>query len=285
MLEWGKRTYVMGIINLTPDSFSGDGTLQEKNPIEFAIKQAKQFLHDGADILDLGAESSRPGSTPISGEEELDRLLPVISALKAEDIDGIISIDTYKPEVARQCLEKGAHWINDIWGLKKSPALASIIAKHNAQVILMHNRSKIGAIAHHTAAGDSYESADYSNFMEEVKNDLLESAAIAIHAGIDRQNIILDPGIGFGKTVEQNLQLINHLEEIKSLGYPVLIGPSRKSFIGHVLNAPVDERVEGTAASLSVGITRGADIVRIHGVKMMTQIVRMTDALVRGIQK
>jgi len=285
MLEWGKRTYVMGIINLTPDSFSGDGTLQENNPIEFALKQAKQFLHDGADILDLGAESSRPGSTPISSEEELDRLLPVISALKAEDIDGIISIDTYKPEVARQCLEKGAHWINDIWGLKKSPALASIIAEYNAQVILMHNRSKIGAIAHHTAAGDSYESADYSNFMEEVKNDLLESAAIATHAGIDRQNIILDPGIGFGKTVEQNLQLINHLEEIKSLGYPVLIGPSRKSFIGHVLDAPVDERLEGTAASLSVGIACGADIVRVHDVKMMTRIVRMTDALVRGIQK
>ena len=149
----------------------------------------------------------------------------------------------------------------------------------------MHNRSKIGAIEHHAKAGDSYESADYSNFMEEVKNDLLESAAIAIQAGIDRQNIILDPGIGFGKTVEQNLQLINHLEEIKSLGYPVLIGPSRKSFIGHVLNAPVDERLEGTAASLSVGITRGADIVRVHDVKMMTRIVRMTDALVRGIQK
>jgi len=280
-LEWGKRTYVMGIINLTSDSFSGDGTLQFRDPIQYALKKAKQFLKDGADILDIGAESSRPGSKPISASIELGRLLPVLIALKKENFKGIISIDTYKAEVARQCLENGADWINDIWGHRKDADLANILSQYRAPVILMHNRSKHSAVENNERLGASYQGAVYSNFMEEIKKDLLESVSIAYKAGINKENIILDPGIGFGKTVGQNLVLINRLDEIKALGFPILIGPSRKSFIGLVLDLPVEERLEGTAACLAVGITRGADIVRVHDVKYMSRIVKVTDALTR----
>ncbi len=280
-LEWGKRTYVMGVINLTSDSFSGDGTLQFRDPIQYALKKAKQFLKDGADILDIGAESSRPGSKPISASIELGRLLPVLIALKKENINGIISIDTYKAEVARQCLENGADWINDIWGHKKDADLENILSQYRAPVILMHNRSKHSAVENNERLGASYQGAVYSNFMEEIKKDLLESVSIAYKAGINKENIILDPGIGFGKTVEQNLVLINRLDEIKALGFPILIGPSRKSFIGLILDLPIEERLEGTAACLAVGITRGADIVRVHDVKYMSRIVKITDALTR----
>jgi dihydropteroate synthase len=280
-LEWGKRTYVMGIINLTPDSFSGDGILQEQDPIQHALEKAKQFLENGADILDIGAESSRPGSKPISAALELERLLPVLKALKKEGVTGIISIDTYKAEVARQCLENGADWINDIWGLRKDAGLANILSQYNAPVILMHNRSKPGAVKNNERVGASYQGAAYSNFMEEIKNDLLESVSLALKAGICKENIILDPGIGFGKTVEQNLALINRLYEIKALGYPIMIGPSRKSFLGLILNLPAEERLEGTAASITVGIARGADIVRVHDVKYMVRTVKVADALIR----
>jgi len=280
-LEWGKRTYVMGVLNLTPDSFSGDGTLQDRSPIQYALEKANQFLEDGTDILDIGAESSRPGSKPISATVELERLLPVLKALKKENVRGIISIDTYKAEVARLCLENGADWINDIWGFKRDTDLPDVVSQYNAPVILMHNRSKPSAFENNKRLGASYQAAVYSNFMEEIKNDLLESVSLALRAGISKENIILDPGIGFGKTVEQNLVLINHLDEIKALGYPILIGPSRKSFLGAILDLPVEERLEGTAASISVGITRGADIVRVYDVKQMVRIVRVTDALIR----
>jgi dihydropteroate synthase len=280
-LEWGKRTYVMGIINLTPDSFSGDGILQEQDPIQHALEKARQFLEDGADILDLGAESSRPGSKPISAAVELERLLPVLKVLKKENIRGIISVDTYKAEVARQCLENGADWINDIWGFKKDADLADVVSRYDATVILMHNRSETDAVENNERLGASYQGADYSNFMEEIKNDLLVSVSIAHKAGVNKENIILDPGIGFGKTVEQNLVLINHLNEIKALGYPILIGPSRKSFLGRILDLPAEERLEGSAASIAVGIARGADIVRVHDVKHMARIVKVTDALTR----
>jgi dihydropteroate synthase len=280
-LEWGKRTYVMGVLNLTPDSFSGDGILQDRDPIQYALNKAKQFLKDGADILDIGAESSRPGSKPISAAVELERLLPILKALRKENIGGIISIDTYKSEVARQCLENGADWINDIWGFKRDTDLAEVVSQYNAPVILMHNRSKPSAVKNNDRLGFSYQGAVYSNFMEEIKNDLRESVSFAIGAGISKGNIILDPGIGFGKTVEQNLALINRLGEIKALGYPILIGPSRKSFLGAILDLPVEERLEGTAASIAVGIARGADIVRVHDVKFMARIVKVTDALTR----
>ena len=282
-LEWGKRTYVMGVLNLTPDSFSGDGILQDQSPIQYALEKAKQFLKDGADILDIGAESSRPGSKPISAAVELERLLPVLKALRKENVRGIISIDTYKAEVARLCLENGADWINDIWGFKRDANLADVVSQYHAPVILMHNRSKPGAVENNKRLGASYQGAVYSNFIEEIKNDLLESVSLALKAGINKENIILDPGIGFGKTVEQNLVLINRLDEIKALGYPILIGPSRKSFLGAILDLPVEERLEGTAASISVGITRGADIVRVHDVKQMARIVKVSDAITKQI--
>ena len=282
-LEWGKKTYVMGIINLTPDSFSGDGTLQDRDPFQYTLEKAKQFLENGADILDIGAESSRPGSKPISADLELKRLLPVLKALIKENIKGIISIDTYKAKVAKQCLENGADWINDIWGLRKDANLANILSKYDAPIILMHNRSKPGAVKNNERLGSVYQGADYSNFMEEIKSDLLESVSQALKAGINKENIILDPGIGFGKTVHQNLALINRLDEIKALGYPILIGPSRKSFLGAILDLPVEERLEGTAASIAIGIARGADIVRVHDVKSMARIVKVTDALTRHV--
>jgi len=281
MLEWGQRTYVMGILNITPDSFSGDGILQNQDPIRYALEQARQFIEDGADILDIGAESSRPGSKHISAAVELERILPVLKALKKETSRGIISIDTYKAEVARQCLENGADWINDIWGFKKDPNLAEVVSQFGAPVILMHNRSKSIAVKINKRLGASYQGAKYSNFMEEIKTDLMDSVSLALDAGVRSENIILDPGIGFGKTVEQNLILINRLDEIKMLGYPILIGPSRKSFLGNILDLPVEERLEGTAASISIGIARGADIVRVHDVKQMLRVVKVTDALTR----
>jgi len=282
-LEWGKKTYVMGIINLTPDSFSGDGTLQDRDPFQYTLEKAKQFLENGADILDIGAESSRPGSKPISASLELRRLLPILKALKKENVRGIISIDTYKAKVAKQCLENGADWINDIWGFRKDANLADILSQYDAPIVLMHNRSKPGAVKNNERLGSVYQGADYYNFMEEIKNDLLKSVSLALKAGINKKNIILDPGIGFGKTVQQNLALINRLGEIKVLGYPILIGPSRKSFLGAILDLPVEERLEGTAASIAIGIARGADIVRVHDVKSIARVVKITDALTRHV--
>jgi len=280
MLTWGKRTYIMGIINVTPDSFSGDSILQKDDPIQYAVEKARQFIADGADILDIGAESSRPGSHPISAEEELERLMPVIRAIKQEDIDAILSVDTYKSEVAESCLEIGADWINDIWGLQMDALMAKVVARTKAPVILMHNRSRSSAIQQSAGLGASYQADEYDDFFRELLIDLEALAQNAINAGINSEDIILDPGIGFGKTISQNLQIIKHLNQIKALGYPVLIGPSRKSFIGKVLDLPVEERMEGTAASVAVGIIHGADIIRVHDVKQMVRIARMTDALI-----
>lgn len=282
MFEWGKKTYVMGIINLTPDSFSHDGTMLREDPVTYAVKQAKQFINEGADILDIGAESSRPGSRPISGEEEIERLLPVLKTLKEEQIEVIISIDTYKAKVAQVCLENDADWINDIWGLQKDPQIAAVVSAHNVPIVLMHNRCNADAVEKNERLGASYDGAKYIDFPSEIKNELNQLANDAISAGISKNNIILDPGIGFGKTVQQNIKLINCLDKIKLLGYPVLIGPSRKSFIGNILDLPVEERMEGTAASIAIGIARGADIIRVHDVKYMARISAMTDALVRN---
>jgi len=285
-LMWGERTYVMGILNLTPDSFSGDGLLA---PSEMgggqeggALKQARRFLAAGADILDIGGESTRPGSQPVEAEEELRRVLPTIRAIAAEFPQALISIDTYKAVVAEQALKAGAHILNDVWGLRADPDLAGVAARANAPVVLMHNRSKPANVEVRERLGNAYVGAEYRNLIEDVKRELMDSVQIARSAGIPNGHIILDPGIGFGKTVEQNLELINRLDEIRSLGYPVLLGPSRKSFIGYTLDLPPEQRLEGTAAAVSVGITRGADIVRVHDVEYMVRVVRMTDAILRG---
>jgi len=278
-LPWSEKTYVMGIINLTPDSFSGDGILAARDPLEQALAQAEQFIHDGADILDLGAESSRPGAQPVTAEEELMRLLPVLREIKARSLNPLVSVDTWKADVAEACLKEGADWINDIWGLQADVRLSQVIARHLASVVIMHNRSRSNSVRDLGALGSSYASSDYKDFIPEVMADLKASIRIAREAGIAEEHIILDPGIGFGKSVDQNLALINHLDEFKALGYPLLIGPSRKSFIGQVLDLPVEEREEGTAAAVAIGIAHGADIIRVHNVKMMARVARMADAI------
>jgi len=281
MPQWGLRTYIMGIINVTPDSFSGDGLAVDDDFSVRAIRQAEEFVRDGADILDLGAESSRPGSEPVSAETELARLLPVLEGILALKLPVIISIDTWKSDVAEKCLAAGADWINDIWGLTADPALAGVIARHHAGVVLMHNRSQSGAVNDLGALGKSYEGVLYGDFLQEIKAGLMQCVDTARSAGIPDGHIILDPGIGFGKSQEQNLALINRLNELKELGFPLLSGPSRKSFIGRVLDLPVEEREEGTAAAVALSIARGADIVRVHNVKMMSRVARMSDAILR----
>jgi dihydropteroate synthase len=289
-LAWGERTYVMGILNITPDSFSGDGLLLPPAPpgsasmgtdLEAAVEVARGFLAAGADILDVGGESTRPGSRPVDAEEENQRVLPVIRAIASEFPDALISIDTSKAAVAEAALRAGAQILNDVWGLRLDPQLAAVAARFKAPVVLMHNRSNPANVELWERLGKAYTGAEYQNLLEDVKRELMDSVAIARSAGIPDQRILLDPGIGFGKTIQQNLELINRLDEIRLLGFPVLLGPSRKSFIGYILNLPPDQRLEGTAAAVAVGITRGADIVRVHDVETMLRVARMTDALVR----
>lgn len=284
-LAWGERTYVMGIINVTPDSFSGDGLLsglQAGAPaVEEALAVARRFLSEGADILDVGGESTRPGSLLVDAREELRRVLPVISSIAAEFPQALISIDTSKAAVASEALQAGARIVNDVWGLRADPLLAAAAAHHAAPVILMHNRSKPASVEVRERLGNAYVGSVYENLVGDVSRELLDSVHLARAAGIPDGHIILDPGIGFGKTVEQNLELIDRLEEIRRLGFPVLLGPSRKSFIGYTLDLPPDQRLEGTAAAVAVGIARGADIIRVHDVAFMVRVARMTDALVR----
>ncbi len=278
---WGTRTYIMGILNATPDSFSGDGLLAAGGDwVQAAVSQGLRFVEEGADILDVGGESTRPGAAPISAEEEMRRVIPVIRALR-QATDVPISIDTYKAEVAKAALDAGADIVNDVWGLRMDPEMAPLVARRGVPVIIMHNRSRPKNAVQEARLGGRYVGIEYENLIEDVKRELLDSVAIAHAAGIPDEHIILDPGIGFGKTVEQNLELIDRLDEIAALGYPVLLGPSRKSFIGYTLDLPPDERVEGTAAAVAIGIDRGADIVRVHDVLYMTRVARMTDAIVR----
>lgn len=276
--EWGQRTYIMGILNITPDSFSGDGLAAYD--LSRALEQAQEFEEAGVDILDVGGESTRPGADPVEAEEELDRVLPVIERLAAET-ETLISIDTYKASVARQALDAGADLVNDVWGLRADPELAGLVARRGVPVILMHNRSDPGNAQIKEQLGGRYVGIEYQDLLEDVQRELLESVEIARKAAVPRGKIILDPGIGFGKTVAQNLELLNRLDEIRALGYPVLLGPSRKSFIGYTLDLPLEERLEGTAATIAVGITRGADIVRVHDVREMVRVSRMSDAIVR----
>ena len=280
-LEWGSRTYVMGILNITPDSFSGDGLISKGDLLQVAVGQAKEFLANGADILDVGGESTRPGSEPVSVDEELERVIPVIREIAKETPNALISIDTYKAKVAEEAFKAGAHILNDVWALRADPELASVARKFNAPVILMHNRSNPASVEVRVQLGNAYIGSEYQNLIEDVKRELLVSVELAKKAGIEESHIILDPGIGFGKTREHNLELINRLDEIRALGYPVLLGASRKSFIGFTLDLPADQRVEGTAATVAIGIARGADIVRVHDVKEIARVAKMTDALVR----
>jgi len=303
--QWGSRTYVMGILNLTPDSFSGDGLLgappetpaafqagetptpntERKKPtgvlgIEAALQQARRFIAAGVDILDVGGESTRPGAQTLDPDEELSRVLPVIRALRAET-DLPISIDTYKSEVGEAALDCGADLVNDVWGFKVDPRLAEVAARRNAPAILMHNRSSWANAEIQSRLGGRYVGVPYDDLLGDIRRELRESVAIARAAGIPDEHILLDPGIGFGKTVDQNLELLDRLDEIRSLGFPVLLGPSRKSFIGYTLDLPPDQRLEGTAAAVTVGIVRGVDIVRVHDVEAILRVVRMADAIVR----
>lgn len=279
--EWGNRTYIMGILNVTPDSFSGDGIITQGDAVQIAVRQAEEFLSNGADILDIGGESTRPGSQPVNAGEEMDRVIPVIEAITKQFPEALISIDTYKTKVAEAAFNVGAHILNDVWALRADPELASVAAAFRVPVVLMHNRSNPASVEVREQLGHAYIGSQYQNLIEDVKRELLASVDLAVKAGVEESRIILDPGIGFGKTREHNLELINRLDEIRVLGYPVLLGASRKSFIGFTLDLPADQRMEGTAATVAIGIARGTDIVRVHDVKEMVRVAKMTDAIVR----
>lgn len=278
--KWGERTYLMGILNVTPDSFSGDGVLSAADGVAKAVAQAEQFAADGADIIDIGGESTRPGSTPLDATAELARVLPVIKAVR-QAVDVVISIDSYRAAVAEAALAAGANWLNDVWGLRMDPDMAKLAAQTGCPLVLMHNRSKPKDVAQEERLGGRFVGVAYDNLIADIQRELQESIDLALRAGVRETQIILDPGIGFGKTVEQNLQLLDQLDQFKTMGFPILIGPSRKSFIGYTLDLPPDQRVEGTAAAVAIGIARGADIVRVHDVQAMARVARMTDKIVR----
>ena len=259
--RWGERTYIMGVINVTPDSFSGDGLSDD---IEAAVAQGHRFVAEGADILDIGGESTRPGASPVSVEEELRRVIPVIEQLAGE-IPLPLSIDTYKWEVARPAITSGARMINDIWGLRRDPRLAKLAAEWEVPIILMSNQRDNSC----------------QDVIPQVMACLRKSVELALELGVRRENIIIDPGIGFGKTLEQNLEIIRRLDELKALGSPILIGTSRKSMIGLVLDLPPAQRLEGTAASIAISIAKGADMVRVHDVAQMARVCQMSDAIIR----
>ncbi|PKB63111.1 MAG: dihydropteroate synthase [SAR202 cluster bacterium Io17-Chloro-G1] len=265
--DWGTKTFVMGVLNVTPDSFSRDGVGSD---VERAVEQGLRFQEWGADIIDIGGESTRPASiypdsTMVSAVDELNRVLPVIEAL-APLLKIPISIDTYKSEVASQAVASGAEIVNDVWGLTGDPDIGAVIAKSGVPVILMHNQA-------HTR---------YRDVVPDVFERLHELTQSAIELGISKENIILDPGMGFGKTAQHNLQILRRLREFDALDLPLLVGLSRKSTIGYVLDLPVDDRIEGTAATVAISIANGADIVRVHDVKEMARVAKMTDAIVRG---
>jgi dihydropteroate synthase len=271
--HWGERTYVMGIVNTSPDSFSGDGAAD----IETAVTRACRFVDEGADILDIGGESTKPGFSQITIEEEIKRVVPVIKQL-ASRVNVPISIDSSKYEVARQALAAGASILNDQWGLKTELRLAELAAKKNVPIILMSNQRDIGGYD----AKVGRDTANYQDVMTEVITSLRNSITAAQKSGVPNENIIIDPGIGFGKTWQQDIEIIRRLRELKVLGLPILVGTSRKSLIKMVLSLPADQRVEGTAATVAVSIANGADIVRVHDVKQMARVCKMTDAIVRG---
>jgi len=274
--DWGFKTYVMGIVNATPDSFSGDGIMSVKE----AVERGQRMAAEGADILDIGGESTRPGSEPISLEEELDRVIPVIQGL-SQSVDIPLSIDTYKAEVARQAVVAGATIINDVWAGRREPEILKVVGETGAHIVLMHNRSNESEESQNEKLGGRYVHVEYAELLTDIKKELQDAVDAGLAAGIKKENIILDPGIGFGKTVEQNLEIVRRLAELKELGLPILVGPSRKSFVGYTLDLPPEDRLEGTLAAVTLCIERGADIVRVHEVSQVSRAVRFTDAVVR----
>ena len=258
--DWGSRTYVMGIVNVTPDSFSGDGVGTD---LEMAVDQGLRMVREGADMLDVGGESTRPGHVPVSADEEIARTESVVRRL-ARDSGVAVSIDTYKLEVAEVAVAAGATILNDVWGLTRSPAIADLATANGSALVLMHNQD-----------GTEYA----GDLMEEVKRFLSVAAARAMAAGVPKERVIVDPGIGFGKTADQNWDVMRRFAELRELGHPILVGTSRKSFIGKLLDLPVNERLEGTAATVVASILRGADIVRVHDVLEMTRAVRAADRM------
>lgn len=260
--EIGNHTYVMGILNVTPDSFSDGGKF---NTIDSALKQAEKMITEGADIIDIGGESTRPGYTFLSDEEEIKRVIPAIEAVKKK-FDIPVSVDTYKGNVAKAAIAAGADLINDIWGLKYDDIMAGVIAKSNLPCCLMHNRKE----------------PDYKNFMQDMLSDLYETVQIAEKAGIADKKIILDPGVGFGKTYENNLEVIRNLEQMHALGYPILLGTSRKSVIGLTLDLPVTERLEGTLVTTVMGVMKKCAFVRVHDVKENKRAIAMTEAILKN---
>ncbi len=255
------RTYIMGILNVTPDSFSDGG---KYNSLTEALRHAEQMVSEGVDIIDVGGESTRPNYIHISEEEEIERVVPVIQELKRL-FDIPVSIDTYKSKVAEATLEAGADLINDIWGLKYDDNMAKVISKYDVPVCIMHNRKE----------------AIYQNYMAEVLSDLQESIDIGLTAGIKRDRLIIDPGIGFAKTYEMNLILMNQLEKLQQFGLPILLGTSRKSMIGLTLNEPVENRLEGTIATSVMGVMKGCNFVRVHEVLANLRAIKMTEAILR----
>jgi dihydropteroate synthase len=274
--QWGKRTYLMGIINTSPESFSGDGITN----MDLAIQRGEKLLADGADILDIGGQSTRPpttalkesglfGSNPLpvrelSPDEEIARVIPVIASL-SQTVSIPISIDSYKPEVVEMALKSGATIVNDVWGLKRNPEIARIAATHGAMLILMHNQ----------------DSTNYNSLLPDIIKSLQISITQAIKMGVERKRIVIDPGFGFGKTAAQNLELLRGLNTLQGLDQPILLGTSRKGTIGYILDLPTHERIEGTAATVAIGIANGADMIRVHDVREMKRVAKVTDAIIR----
>jgi dihydropteroate synthase len=257
-----NEVYIMGILNVTPDSFSDGGT---HDSLDTSLRHVEKMIDDGVDIVDLGGESTRPGYTMISDQEEIDRVIPAIEAIR-QRFDIPLSIDTYKGKVGEAALKAGVDLINDIWGFKHDPYLAEVTAKYQVPCVLMHNR----------------DNRDYTNLMADINRDLEQSIAIALKAGVSKEAIILDPGIGFAKDYHQNMETMNKMEALQALGYPILLGTSRKGFIGQTLDLPVTQRVEGTLATTVIGIMKGASIIRVHDVLENKRAARMTTGIMKG---
>jgi dihydropteroate synthase len=264
--HWGERTYVMGILNLTPDSFSGDGLLGAPDPVEAAVTVGRRMVDEGADILDVGGESSRPGHEPVGADEERRRVVPVIAALRAALPDTPLSIDTTKPAIAEAALAAGADLINDVWGVGEDETLARLAADHGVPLVVMHNRAE----------------PRYTTLLPEIIADLQRALERAIRLGVRWDDLIVDPGFGFGKTAEHNLELLRELRALRMLGRPILLGTSRKSTLGRVLDLPADQRLESTIATTALGIAAGADMVRVHDVRANVRAARISDAVVRA---
>lgn len=267
---WGERTFVMGILNVTPDSFSGDGLLgpiaTAEDPIERALEQARRMVGEGADLLDIGGESTRPGHAPVDAAREAARVVPVVEALRAALPDTPLSIDTTKPPVAEAALDAGADLLNDVWGVGPDDTLARLAASRAVPIVVMHNRSE----------------PRYADFLAEVLADLEAAIERALRVGVAWERIIVDPGFGFGKTPQHNLALLRDLDALRTLGRPILLGTSRKSTLGRVLDLPPDERLEATLATTALGIAAGTDIVRVHDVRPNVRAARVADAIIRG---